>query len=180
MSLRKQGFVAFISADKWSEYAQHIRDVAVKFAMRDLMNGSVEYADDISVVYHYQASDRADSLAMNTQKLLGNYLQRYRVKPANADCDELKLIYFVGLSIYDSFSEFSRVDIHRIHLRSMLYLMDKWAQHEDTGTGKVPSYRHQLSERVLWAILEDKIFDDFGRYGWYIAYKALSNASSGR
>ena len=64
-----------------------------------------------------------------------------------------------------------KVDPTKYQLRAILHLLDKRLL-------SIGAKRNQLTKRLKDAITNSAISTDFGRFGWYILYKCLYNATN--
>lgn len=122
-----------------------------------------------------------DFLAKNDKKIVelavlkvNRYINLYRVSPTEGVLDELKSIYFLGMTIAELLDRVGLGNLSRIQMKAVVFLLDYRLL--------VPhrAARRQLTERLITAIDDGNLTDHFGEFGLYITYKCLLNSLTER
>jgi|CXWL01.1.fsa_nt_gi hypothetical protein len=154
-----------------TETLKYFRQTVALLAQNTI--GNVQVETEINLRYAAFIQNNIVTIAEKMQSELAYYLNFYKVTPADDIYDEFKNFYFLGMAIAAELENLGAKDLEKLQLKAILQLLN-------VRLKSVGAYRHQLSRRLSNAIDNGAIKNDFGRFGWYILYKCLFNATTER
>lgn len=105
---------------------------------------------------------------------VNRYVNLYNVAPTDGVLDELKSIYFLGMTIAELLEEVGLEDLARVQVKAVVCLLDIRLYEPYRAA------RPQLTARVTKAVDDGNLRQHFGEFGLYITYKCLYNAAEER
>lgn len=157
---------------EWIKFLKHIKETIALLALKDGTDQDTvatlikQYVDNIE--------DGRDGIFISSARGIVEYLNFYRVFPTEAVHDEFKGIYFIGMDVSKHLMSLGLADLNKLHLRAMLALLDFRLEHPHKASRSV------LTERMRAIIDNNAVEAHLGKYGWYLIYKCLFNASNDR
>lgn len=132
--------------------------------------GDLSISESVLLAYESFVVRNADAIAEQWQSEQAYYLNFYNVFPADGEYDEFKNIYFIGVVIARELFKNGYADLGKVQLYAIVKLLDY-------RLSTVGASRPQLTHRVVSAIKNGSVENDFGRFGLYLIYKCLFNAA---
>lgn len=161
-----------VNGSDWIKILEYTKQTIILLASHDGM--SAEDIEKLVGQYVKEIEENRDRIFLNSALGIVQYLNFYNVLPAEGVHDEFKGIYFTGMAVSDHLNRIGLADLNKLHLRSMLRLLDLRLE--------IP---HKISRKVLTAriravIDNNSIESHLGKYGWYLIYKCLYNSVNER
>lgn len=161
--------IVILNSKEWRLYTRHFaQTIAYLCDQEGIQRSEIEehlksYADALNA--------KTDQLFEKAAYDITLYLRLYGVRPVNMIFDEFKGIYFLSRVIADYLKNTGLESLSNLQLRACLHLLNKRLEFSNAA-------RKQLYDAIEEAIKHNRIESDFGKYGWYIVYKCLCNAST--
>lgn len=155
--------------DYWIKSLEYFGEV-IAYLASDTDGKSKEEVEKITENYRETVLQDHEQIFNNAASDLTFYMNFYDVRPKCGTPDELKIFYFLGKSIAESFDRLGLSDLYIYQLKAVQRIFNKIL-------AKSNAYRFDLSKRIDTAIEKGAIGKDFGRFGWYIVHRCLLNAN---
>lgn len=160
--------IVILNKMEWSLYMRHFAQTIFWLCDKDGM--SQEDIQKQLKIYEAAINEKTDSLFEKTALEITIYLRLYGVRPTNFRQDEFKGVFFLSWVIADYLKDMGLENLSKLQLRACSHLLNKRLERSNAA-------RKQLYLAIEESIKHNRIFDDFGKYGWYIVYKCLCNAA---
>ena len=162
--------LVIVHGQTWTSILNHIKDTISLLALADGKTDTE--VEELIRAYVENIEDNRDQIFMQSAIGIVQYLNFYKVFPTEGVHDEFKGIYFTGMAVSAHLDRLGLADLNKYHLRSMLGILDYRLFHPHKANRKV------LTERIRSIIDNNAVDAHLGKYGWYLIYKCLYNASN--
>jgi hypothetical protein len=153
----------------WIDALDYFGDV-IAYIASDTDGKSTAEVGQLIKDYRETVIQDHDKIFDNAASELKFYMNFYDVRPRHGAPDELKIFYFLGTAIAESFATLGLSDLQVYQLKAVQRIFNKILDQHD-------AYRADLSKRIDIAIEKGALSTDFGRFGWYIVHRCLLNAA---
>lgn len=162
--------LVIIHGQTWTTFLKHIKDTISFLATSE--GKSDDEVSELIKAYVDNIEENRDKIFVLTATGIVKYINFYKVFPTEGVHDEFKGIYFTGMAVSAYLDKLGLADLNKYHLRAMLRLLDFRLLHPHKANRKV------LTERIRSVIDNNTVESHLGKYGWYLIYKCLYNASN--
>lgn len=171
----------FLHGYEWSKYLNYFQKGISFIYLQDVTDGKITENDEIELItekartlasqYFKTITDNKEEILDLTLVGMREYLNFYQVYPQEGEHDEFKGIFYTGMAISKILVKLGLLDLNKLHLKAVLLLMDHRLE------SPLNARRNALSERISSMINNNVLDDHLGKYGWYLIYKCLFNAT---
>jgi hypothetical protein len=107
-------------------------------------------------------------LYLATSSRINAYINYYSIDPKYID--ELKIIFFLGVTVADFLEQEGKQEIMHIHMSIMISMLDYRLYTKNIE-------RKTLTDNLLKTIKNNQVKENFGKYGIYLTYRCLFNSA---